>query len=104
MEASRSTREASGSSAVPGIDPVRIHPTRALLLALIAAIPCACVGEGCDDVPKAQLVPGTYGITEADNPDLVGGTITLTSDTLTVNFERSTGPVEVVYGIGEQTY
>ena len=81
---------------------MRIHPTRALLLALIAATPFACVGEGCDDVPKAQLVPGTYGITEADDPDLVGGVITLTTTTLTVSFERNTGPVEVVYEIGEQ--
>ena len=87
---------------VRAIDTVRIHPTRALLLALISATPFACVGEGCDGVPKAQLVPGTYGITEAEDPELVGGTITLTSDTLTVNFERSTGPVEVVYEIGER--
>ena len=89
---------------VRAIDPVRIHPARALLLAMIAATPFACLGEGCDDLPKAQLVPGAYGIIEADEPDLVGGVITLTTTTLTVNLERSTGPVEVAYEIGEQTY
>jgi len=84
------------------IDTVRIS-TRALRVALIAATPFACVDRNCD-VPKAELVPGAYGIIEADDPDLVGGVIALTSDTLTVNFERSTGPVEVVYEIGEQLY
>ena len=88
---------------VRAIDMVRIHATRALLGALMAATPFACVGEGCDPLPKAQLVPGAYGIIEADDADMVGGVITLTATTLTVSFERSTGPVEVVYEIGEQT-
>ena len=83
---------------------MRVHPTRALLLALIAATPFACVDEGCDAPRRAELVPGAYGIIEADDPDLVGGVITLTTTTLTVNFERSTGPVKVVYEIGEQVY
>ena len=71
--------------------------------AWIAATPFACVDGNCD-LPKAQLVPGAYGIIEADDPDLFGGVITLTTTTLTVSFERSTGPVEVVYEIGEQLY
>ena len=82
----------------------RIHPTRMMRLALLAATPFACEGK-CPPPPEAELVPGAYEITRSDDdPDLLGGTITLTTTTLTVNFERSTGPVEVVYEIGEQLY
>jgi hypothetical protein len=75
-----------------------------VLFLMLAATPFACEGT-CPPPEKAALVAGEYKITQAnDDPDLVGGTITLTTDTLTVSFERVTGPVEVVYEIGEQLY
>ena len=87
------------------IDAMRTHPSRAVLFALVATTPFACGDNNCPPPPKAEVVPGAYEITSAyDDPDLLGGTITLTSDTLTVTFERSTGAVEVVYEIGEGIY
>jgi hypothetical protein len=84
----------------------RVRPARAVRFALLAATPFACVGDNnCGAPPEAELAPGAYEITQADDdPDLVGGTITVTTTTLTVNFERNTGPVQVVYEIGEQTF
>jgi hypothetical protein len=78
--------------------------TRGLLFVMVAAWPFGCPDRNCAPPTAADLVPGTYTITTSNDPNLVGGTITLSGDTLTVNFQRSAGPVEVVYSIGEQTY